>query len=373
MAFLLPVPTDGFDTYNTSQIFRKWTTQANFNGAGYAFANTAIIDPTAGRCGSGALVVGGSGPVVPGTGPSVSFAPINSGVFGFAFKIHSLAERVHLIRIQNGGVEDTFNQIAIGVNTDGTIFAVRASDHIGPDLLGGTPLAMGTSVINVDAWYYGELDYFIDPAAGTINFYVNDVLALTYTGNTDPLGSGLASSMQLGRVGASGGQPSTTITYDDFYALDKTGPAPQNARFGDVKVASRLPLAGSGSTSDWTPSIGGDPGSMVKDLTPDDDATYIYATTSGASETLKYPPLDVFTGTVFGVVVYPCARKDDAGFKQIKGLVRVGGTNFASSNAGTPSLSSYLYSALVFPTNPLTSTAWDVPTVSGMEAGVKIP
>jgi len=365
MAFHAPLPFDSFDHYDTSQIFMKWTTPVNFAGIGYNYQDKATINPTAGRCGTGALQVTSASEIVPGTGPSNVFAAISAGVEGVAFRLDAIDSRVHLIRLHSGGTEDAANQFAVGVNTDGTLFAVRAADQAGGTLLGTSTFAVHDGV-----FYYLEVDYTIDAGAGALLIYINDVLVLNLTGiDTDPVGSGSVNSVQLGRV-LSGA--STVITFDDYYGLDKTGPAPQNARLGDQKVAMRLPLAGSGSVAGWTAVPGTDHGNMVNQPVPDGDLTYLSAQTPGLDETLLFPPLDVFSGTVYGVAVVPCVRKDDAGYKVLQALVRLAGINYASVETAVPSLTSYAFFSLLYTLNPATSAAWDVATVNGMECGMTV-
>lgn len=376
MAFIPQLPYDGFDDYSSSQIFRYWTGPVNFSGTGYAFQNKATINPTAGRCGTGALQVAGWGSVIPGCGPQLTFSPLSTGIFGFAFSVSTFQEKCHLIRFQSGGVEDSHNQIAIGVNTDGTIFAVSAADHFGSFLLGGTLLGTSVSAINENIFHYGTIDYTIDPTGGVINVYLDGSLTpfLTLTGiNTDPLGLGSINSIQLGRVGATGGPPTTVITYDDFYALDKTGPSPLNDQLGDVHVEMRLPpTLGVGDEQDWNPVPGPNHSPMVNEPTPDDDVTYIEAETPGLTDTFPYLVLDETGGTIFGVLVKPCARKDDSGYKELEAVARIAGTDYVSATFGVPSLSSYRDFPLLYTLNPATGVAWTVADVNAAQFGPRV-
>jgi len=374
MAFQTPLPFDSFDHYNTSQIFLKWTGPVNFAGPGYVFFDTSSINPTAGRCGTGALQVKGSGPVVPGCGPSSVFPAVSRGIWGVAVSISAFAERTHLFRLHSGGTDDAHNQVAIGVNNDGTLFAVRAADHTtsAVDLLGGVPLGVSGQALNMGVFYYVEVDVTTNNGAGAITVYVNGVAWLTLTGlNTDPVGSGTMNSVQLGRVGAGGGTPTTVLTFDDFYQITPIGATP-TARLGDQKVAMRLPLGGNGDETGWTPVPGPNHGDMVNQLVPDGDTTYVSAQAPGTKDSYLFPALDIFTGVINGVAIVPCARKDDAGFKQLQALVRIAGVDYLSAASAVPSLTSYACFSLLFPVNPTTSGAWDVATVNAMQPGVLV-
>lgn len=112
----------------------------------------------------------------------------------------------------------------------------------------------------------------------------------------------------------------------------------------------------------WAASAGSDY-QCVDDATPSGDTDYICSETPNVIDTFTYPALGL-TGTVLGAAPTSLARKDDAGTRSIREVVRVGGTNYPGG-ADLTLASTYVAYQQVWETNP-TGGAWTVSAVTAL-------
>ena len=308
----------------------KWTAGGSSYGIG-----------TGGRFGGGCCVLG---PTYPYNGSvSKTLDAQATWYVGAAF----LTPSGTLIALLDGGS----SQISVATVTGGHLAVYR----------GATLLATGATVLSSGVWYYVELGATINSSTGSYTLKINGVTELTASGvNTQSTGNASANTIQIGSM-------SNSAKVDDLYVCDGQGSV-NNTFLGDVRVQALLPASDGGETQ-WTPSAGTTHYSLVDEVPPDGDTSYVYSSTAGQVDVYGMSAIAASTGTVKGVQWLAYARKDDAGTRTIAPLIRISSTDYAGSdqNIGT----SYTYYLQVYEEDPSTSAAWTIAGVNAAEMGIK--
>ena len=342
---------DSFDHYQTAQLTAKWSTVV-FN------APAPTIEPGLGRCGTQALLMALSAVASVTKGAAFSGA---TAVFGFAIKYTSFSgvgtdTRFFIIGSAFG------SHLAISRANDGTVFVER-TDGVGVLLGQSIP-----DVLRLGEWYYMEVKATIDNAAGAVEVRLNGVAVITVAGvDTQSVAGAVAAvtSLSFESTGA------CAYLIDDLYALDSTGPAPNNDFLGDVRVEYLQPT-GPGAHQDWSLIGALSHWEAVDDgATPDDDTTYIHTATIGQVDTEEYENTGLPSGLIFGLQIGIYARKTDSGFREVAPVIRHAGTDYLGANQA-PSMASYNYLIQVFETDPGTGLAWTIADVNADEYGVQL-
>lgn len=337
---------DSFDHYQSAQILRKWN-------AGVLL--TAItINVGGGRCGTNALQVGTTFGVNVVKGVAFGSSTV---VIGFAFQIVSspaFGSTIPFLFIGNAGL----SHISLNWNPDASFSVFRAD---------ALPTNLGTSAPGIThngVYGYVEIKAFIDNV-GAVEVRFNGATILNLVGvdtqrGTDP---------SLSRFSFT---PDANFNYriDDLYALDNTGPAPNNDFLGDCRVEYLQPTA-PGFHQAW--SVVGAPThwQAVNDgSSPDDDTTYIHTTGSGVIDTQEYSNTGLPSGTIFGVQVGLYTRKTDSGLRSVAPVVRHAGVDNFGTNQN-PGFPDYAYLLQLFEVNPGTGVAWTIADVNGAEFGIR--
>lgn len=339
---------DSFDHYQTAQVTAKWTTITATPGPS--------IVAGVGRCGSQALR-----PATNFFQDLIKGIPFGSTTITVGLAVNyfiSLFGPIELVRVEDGVTW----HLLLSRGNDGTLYIVR--NDVPPVVLGFTV----PDVIRMNSYYYIELQTHTDVAAGTVIVRVNGVTVLNLAGlNTKGLGTLSAFSTAIRIAGAS----NYGVYIDDLYALDSTGPAPNNTLLGDVHAEYLQPQA-PGFHQDW--GVVGVPThwQAVSDgASPDDDATYIFTTTVGAIDTEIYASTGLPSGSIFGVQLGLYARKTDAGVRLVAPVIRHAGADHVGANQA-PSATSYHYLIQLYETNPGTGVAWTIADVNGDEYGIEL-
>jgi hypothetical protein len=331
---------DSFDHYVTADILEKWTV-----------GGSPTISAGNGRRSSASLNLGSNGSVskvLTPSGPTV--------ISGVAYKFTSLTQR-SFIGVTNGATP----QMALVINTDGTISAYRGLDvglAVGGTLLGTSVVALSSGI-----YYFLEVKFTLDDVAGVVEVRVNGAPILTLTGvDTNNAGS---NAWTVFKVASSS---SHLFQIDDLYVLDGSGAAPLNTFLGDCRVDARYPTA-EGASSAWTPLSGTDNALMVDETAPDDDTTYTATPTIGATDTYVMQDAPVPGAVLYGVQLCVSQKKTDSGTCSIAPVVRHGGIDYPGTvtNPGT----TYAYALTPYGMNPGTGAAWTESDFNNAEFGVK--
>lgn len=329
---------DSFDTYDTSQMLRKWTAQ--FNGT------IAAIDP---RNGSQHLHLAAANIM------SLTLDAQATWIFGSGIQWASLpGSWVEVIVLEDNGT----SQVQLGLNNSGTLEVRR----------NGSAVSGGESVnaISVETWYFVEIKATISNsiAADSCQVYVNGELWLTVATGQDLQASGNASANKL-IVRAS-----VTTYFDDLYLCDGTG-SKNNDILGECRVEALLP-SGNGSTNDFT---GSDADSIdnylhVDEVPADDDVTYVEDSTPANQDLYAFDDLSATPVAIFAVQANIIAKKDDAGARSAMALIRSGGTTY-DGDTHALTQGSYENHMSIIEDDPDTASAWDEAGINAAEFGLE--
>jgi hypothetical protein len=339
--------TDSFDHYSTGDLLEKWT--AVSIAASYAIGATGRRSTNAlrftGIAGSSRLLT-----------KTLDAQP--TWALGVAINVQALPASSGFSIL---GVLDAGSiQVSVQLNSTGTLSATRG---------GTTVLGTSTATLSAGAYAHVGLETTIHPSAGTVTVYLNGGAVLTLTGqNTRATAN--SSANQVGTGPMTSTPSSMTFDLDDFFACDGTGSAPQNAFLGDARIDCLFP-SGDGSQSAWTPSSGTTHSTLVDETAPNDDTDYLSTATAGARDAQTLGDLPALGSvSIVGLVHWLSARKDDAGTRQVKSLVKSGATTVVGGTTHALS-TSYLYYGEIWPLDPATSAAWTTTAVNALEAGAE--
>jgi hypothetical protein len=235
----------------------------------------------------------------------------------------------------------------------------------------GTLLATGTTTIANGTWMVIEVHAKVADSGGVCEVRIggNPTNEVSFTGDTR--NGGAVTTIDKLTVGW------TTIDATDVVICDALGSA-ANTWLGDRTVERILP-AGAGNWTQGSPNTVDDLGHPVTPPSGPSHWTLLDETslvtqsadyldlTVGQAETVTFTD-PTFPGAVAALQV--CAWGASIGpTAQIKGLARVGGTDYLSAAAATTD--AVATTVLPFDRNPATSTPWSNSAVNALEAGVQ--
>lgn len=319
------VISDGFDTYNASQLGRRYP---SFNGAG------AYAMVTPGYSGIGqALQLENA--VLQLSLPS----PLSALFFGVQFKYTNDDTRNFIILYAASGA---VLQLGFGLNQvsiNGTSYEY--------------PLAAGK-------FYNLVVQFVVGASTGVIAVKIDgNIIANLISINT---GTSPVTALELDTS-------ELTNTIDNLWIFDDTGAHSNTWPTGAIIITPQPPNV-DGAPQDWSLSAGASGFALVEDAIADDDATYIFSNTPGQVSNFGIVPVSMSgIAQIHGVQVSAVYRKDD-----INPLVmHIAATSGASEVEG-PDLAvpmDYVSASLVLGNDPSTGDQWTAAGVNAMLIGVK--
>ena len=211
-------------------------------------------------------------------------------------------------------------------------------------------------VLVIGEWYYFEFASLIADSGGTIEVRLNGVplTALTLTG----LDTKNSASAGCDRVAFN---PGVAGQITDIYVDD-------TSFHGDCIVETLYPV-GSGSHTVWTPSAGQNWENVDDPSDIDDDATYNSSGQQGAMDTFLHAPIPSRPSSVVkALAVHFTARKDWAGSRVMKPMLRVGSTDYVHAGDGLILSDVYHGQQRMWETNP-GGGAWSESTINTAQIG----
>lgn len=345
---------DGFGHYN--QLPQKWT---------FAFAGTSI-SPDAKR---GTGVAGCVFQATEG-GITKSLAYQSTVVIGGAWQINRgdgvfTGSLYTLSAPVLGGGTQTL--ATVFVENDGSI-SIYAGTNTGN-------LAGNTGLLSTPFYFVSGVPFYIEAqiALGsgstigvTASLAVNGVTYLTgVTASGTATADELVCQGALGNMHgfAGGASGSGSITYlTDVYVNSGAGFR------GDIQVGPYIVPISDG-TIQWSESSGGPPSySLVNEVPPDGDSTYVYDYVVDDQDTFSLSTVASLVGEIQAVHLCLFMRKDNEGSRGVKPNVN------GSAPAGAPAANlsdSYYYFTYPMDTVP-GGGAWDVATVNSTTFGVEV-
>lgn len=220
------------------------------------------------------------------------------------------------------------------------------------------------------AWYYLEVKVTISNSisANECQIRLNGLEILNLATSSD---TQTQASADVDLIRIFGGANNADILIDDLYIVDDNG-SKNNTFLGDVRVETLYP-DGNGATSNFT---GSDADSIdnylhVDEAQQDGDTSYVEDNTVSNIDLYTFDDLASTPDTIHSIVVDAYTKKDDAGVRTGKHLIRRNGTNYEGT-AFSPSNGSYTYSLNIWEDDPEIAGAWTETNLNGAEVGVKV-
>lgn len=331
---------DGFDHFDSDYLIYKW---------GRVNAGTSsglVINTTGGRGDGGYCSLGGNYLM------STFLSSRSDWVIGAAFRYSEAvpASAFSIFTLDDG----IFGQCILRLNVDLTLSVVNV----------GTG-AVGTSTFTLtpNTWHYIEWKVIIGNsiAADSCVVRVDGVVRLNVAAGQDLQNTANATASVF-RIGTNS-SPGGTISYDDLYILDQTGPAPLNDFLGDVRVACLFP-SGVGNNTQWTPDSGAN-WQQVDEATIGLASTDgVESTQAGNTDTYQFSDMPTNVDTIYGIQQVAFATLEaDGGYRELAMVCDSGGTVSVGSNTNPVEVP--FATTRILTTDPATGAAW---TKSGVDA-----
>jgi len=159
-------------------------------------------------------------------------------IVGFAFRVTSTATDTYF-NLRGSGANIVRLQLA--ASGPSQVFKLVNA--------GGTQLAIGTTPILPNIWYYIELKVVVSATVGTVELRLNGLASAECSGSGLNTGSANIDSVQFVTA------VSQSMDVDDVYGVDTSGSSPTNDFLGDRRVETLMPTA-EGANTAWTANTG---------------------------------------------------------------------------------------------------------------------
>ena len=245
-----------------------------------------------------------------------------------------------------GLFDGSTQQLSIGRSSNGDLYLYR----------GATIIATAYGVLSAGIWNYIQFRAVIDPSSGVGIVRVNNVEKINFSGNTRNTANNQVTDWRIHTV-------YTSDAFAHIVSYSDSGSWPLNeCRYmvGDPDAA--------GNSAQFTP-LSSTNVSNVDEQQPDGDTTYNSSTTPGNKDTFG-TDMNVPSGkTVHLTMEDAWAKKTDAGARDLRTVVRSGGTDYESSSFALSS--GYILYRNIRTVDPNTSSAWTPSGVNAAEVGYK--
>jgi hypothetical protein len=328
--------------------FESYSNLVNFLQFRYPIFNVPSASFQPGRAIGNALQVNGTQFVTP------TFTNHDVWTVGFAFKNVNLATsniNMPLVDIRDG----TTAQVTMTFNPSTKIFSA---------FRGPTLLATGTFAITTGAWYYIEIQGYINPA-GTVQIHVNTVIDSTFAGNTMTTANAYANN--IGFRGPTAAGIGGAYQIDDLYINDGST-ALNNTYLGDMKIEP-VNVIKAGFYTTWGVNVVNTPNFECVQVL--NDGLYTQSNTPGQFDSFECSSLNKITGSIAGVSCNYWARNTDSTTHAIKSLIRIAGVDYLSA-ATTINDTAFKEFSIIWEQDPATVANWIVAGVNGAEFGIDL-
>lgn len=232
----------------------------------------------------------------------------------------------------------------------------------------GTLLATASQPLGAALWTFLEVKATIADSGGLVQVRLDGTQVLSFTGDTRNAGTAEIATVRFSNHFVASGTRHA-LRLDDVYFCDNAG-SRNNDFLGDVRVVTLRPNADT-AQADFTPSAGSAHYTLVADAPDDDgDATYVESGTVGHKDLYGYQDLSGTPAAIMAVQVTTVARKDDAGSRSLRAVLKSGATT-ANGTARVLSTSYAVYDDR-FEVDPATGAAWTKAGVDALQAGAEV-
>jgi hypothetical protein len=284
--------------------------------------------------------------------------------WGGYYTVNSLETNNNSCMIVGWG--ETSSSVHVFLRFDGITAGGTFSFRNNSNTLLGSVSSGHTAFANGDAAYL-ECKVVVHDSTGSVELKINGVVVITASGlDTRNAGTGIPSILHFGQLLAQAS--STGGLIDDTYYLDNQGSAPHNTYLGDVRVETLRP-SGAGNSTQFIPSAGAN-FENVDELVVDGDTTYNSETTVSDKDTFAMGNLPEAIDAIFATMQLTYWRKDNAGPRSGRQVIRSGGTDYEGSTVIM--LDAYKFDEQIRIVDPATTVAWTESGVNAIEAGYKV-
>jgi hypothetical protein len=330
---------DGFESYGASGdpnplLARRY---ANVGGA---YANWSVI---AGRAGGHALAANSVGSEL----WTPSLTTNSTLIVAFAFLLPTPPSGAQIMAIYDGQT--------VGILLEQTAAGELTLRYPGAGVATTSGLGLCANV-----WWFVELKV-VCGSAGSYELRVNGATALSASGINTQVGYDAYYNC-VALWGCAGATPH----FDDLVIMDGTGGV-NNDFLGDCAIVAMLP-AGAGDVTQWTPSSGANY-ACVNENPPDDNASYVQASASGAKDLYAYSGV-TSGGVIHGIQISTDARSSDLSGPILKTLAKSGGVESDDAGQTVPN-ADYLTLMRVMQTDP-SGNPWTQASLNAAQFGVGV-
>lgn len=277
-------------------------------------------------------------------------------IVGFYFKPTALSGS--LIQLFDSGS----NQLWVGFQAGNTGYLEIRRGTSNGTLLGTT----AGQVLTNNTFYHIEFKSRISDSisSGDVVLYVDGTSVLTLSAGTDTQST---ANTQIDSVSI--GKDSMAGYIDDVFFVDWT--IGSSAQVGKSRVQTFVPN-GAGATNDFTASGGGGSGTnynMVDEI-PGSSSDYTSSPTASAVDLYDMNGFTSIPTAVRTVQISSMVANTDCNQRIIRGILRIGSTNYEGSNMVV--MPTYRYLPTLYLGNPASNVAWAAGDIAGLQAGLKI-
>ena len=302
----------------------------------------------------------------------MKFIEFGQAVKGIAFGSTTVGMGFRL-RIGQDAIGTRIGVCGIGYNDGRHISLWRAYDGsllVYNGTLGSYLGATPPDGIRVGDVYYVEVKATVHATLGEVWVNINGVEVLHLTGVNTYNASAPSTTPTSIWLGYELGNGNSIFYVDDLYVFDSAAGAITDFT-GPVRVEALFTDAAGTYNTDFSLVGAGSQHQAVRDLAgPDNDTSYIQSATVGHQYAGNLQNTSLPAGTIYGVQACITARLTDAGFRGIKPLMVIGGSNYLGTEQNPGN--SYRVLHEVFEENPDTSSAWTISDVNDLELGVEV-
>lgn len=334
---------DGADHYATADIPKKWTLPG-----GAIIANN-------GRGGGNNLRLGSQNSVTKNLDSQPTW------IVGAAYYFNTSSSTFNTLLTLS---DNTTIQVYLRFNADRTISVIS----------GSTVLVTSSATVALGIYNYIEFKCTINSSisANTCKVNLNGTTICNVSAGSSTQVSSNASANSIAILTP---YLANNLDIDDIYICDGTvgaggGGMPNNNFLGVIMVETIFPN-GNGNVNNFINSNSNSTNNYtyVNETPPDNDTTYVASNTPGNIDLYAYQSM-LNAQSIFGIQQILDFRKDQAGNREAAPVVRLGSTNYVSSNIEPTS--DYDFALQIREINPSTSLSWVTADINAAQFGVKL-